>query len=632
MLKRGLAFGGILAILSGVGTYNNIYAAETGSTKFSVDVNQAVLELTVPTNPTVIDLNPTMTNASFGTADLTVRVATNNMTGYQLTMTPTNLQTDTSLIRTELIGDEEDYREIETLEQTDPISTGYTEQTFTANAWGYKITGDNYYGIDPENTTVSHPAWVTSAPTNGTNHNLTLAAKVDADTVSGAYETTLNFRAVTNAVVAKDTVTFNGNGADGGSMDEQIVLTYGQSASLPANTFTKTGYAFLGWNTAQDGSGMSYADEGTYTAISSDYSHNITLYATWMDTSSSIYNKLHPGGSGLSGGITISRAYEIAYTNAGKGMWERDEGDRDNDGDTSEYYQVTDGVYHTYDVRWDMQGMTPEICGSVTVIDDAYRALDIRDNKLYFITKLQDGKCWMTENLDFNFTQGVAISNTDTDLNSKTSWTPTRSTITAVNYSTGGITGFSGTNTAPISVDGGDWYSDLEWTDQCSKIYTCSHFNDTVPTSLDDEKHHGHVGTFYNWAAAIAENNANTDYLNTNFNMAPDSVCPKGWKLPSMVGEFTPKIDSTQEFAYMNSFYDLKNNTDRGTFGAPVYLIRFGKAYYEFNFAENGYYWSNTAFYSVSSYYAHIDSVGGPTGNTVRSDKGNAQPVRCIAR
>ena len=200
MVKRSLAFGGILAILSGVGIYNNIYAATEGTTKFSVDVNNAVLELTIPSTPAVIDLNPTMTNTSFGSTSINVHVATNNQTGYTLTMTPTNSQEDTSLIRTELIGDEEEYREIETLEQTDPISTGYTEQTFTANAWGYKITGYNYYGIDPNNTTVSHPAWTTSAPTNGIDHNLTLAAKVDADTVSGAYETTLNFYAVTNAV------------------------------------------------------------------------------------------------------------------------------------------------------------------------------------------------------------------------------------------------------------------------------------------------------------------------------------------------------------------------------------------------------------------------------------------------
>ena len=99
-----------------------------------------------------------------------------------------------------------------------------------------------------------------------------------------------------------------------------------------------------------------------------------------------------------------------------------------------------------------------------------------------------------------------------------------------------------------------------------------------------------------------------------------------------MVGEFTPTVDSTQEFAYMNSFYDMKNNTDLGTFGNPVYLIRFGKAYYEFSFASKGYYWSNTAYYDVSSYYANIESTQGPIGNTVRSDKGNAQPIRCIAR
>ena len=82
----------------------------------------------------------------------------------------------------------------------------------------------------------------------------------------------------------------------------------------------------------------------------------------------------------------------------------------------------------------------------------------------------------------------------------------------------------------------------------------------------------------------------------------------------------------------MNSFYDTQDHTDKGTFGAPVYLIRFGKAYYSVSFASKGYYWSNTAYYGISSYYANIESYYGPSGDSVRSDKGNAQPVRCIAR
>ncbi len=523
MLKRKSIWAGALASIATILFIPSVYAATTGTTKFSVDVENTALELTVPATPAVIDLNPTMTGASFGSTNVTVKVATNNITGYQLTMTPTNSQTNTSLIRTELVGSESTYREIETLDLTDPVSTGYPEEDFTANKWGYKITGDNYYGIDPNNTTVSHPTWITNEPTNGTNHNLTLAAKVDTETVSGAYETTLNFRAVTNAVVAKDTITFNGNGADSGDMSgDGFVVTSGNSTTLPTNAYTKSGYAFLGWNTAQNGSGMSYANEGTYTAISTDYSHNITLYAMWMDTSSGIYNVLHPGGSGLSGGITISRAYEIAYTNAGKGMWERDEGDRDNDGDTSEYYQVTDGVYHNYDVRWDMQGMTPEICDSVTVLDDSYAAIDIRDFSQYNIAKLQDGRCWMQDNLALD---AVETKNNLSPLNTN-----------AIQAAIDNFIANSGT--AP--QDG--WATTAISYETNSSVYNQPRINisskDVIPSDSLSTDGRWKVGIYYNYCAASIGTYCynSVSGIDTDTASAIDvknDICPANWRIPT---------------------------------------------------------------------------------------------------
>jgi uncharacterized repeat protein (TIGR02543 family) len=69
------------------------------------------------------------------------------------------------------------------------------------------------------------------------------------------------------------TVTFSSNGGSG-SMSPQSAST---STGLTANAFTRIGYAFLGWNTASDGSGVDYDDEATY-----DFSADITLYAQWQ--------------------------------------------------------------------------------------------------------------------------------------------------------------------------------------------------------------------------------------------------------------------------------------------------------------------------------------------------------------
>ena len=73
------------------------------------------------------------------------------------------------------------------------------------------------------------------------------------------------------------TVTFDAN--DGtGTMAPQASSV---PAALSANTFTRTGYTFAGWNTIADGSGTSYADEAEYT-----FSADLTLYAQWTAFSS----------------------------------------------------------------------------------------------------------------------------------------------------------------------------------------------------------------------------------------------------------------------------------------------------------------------------------------------------------
>ena len=46
-----------------------------------------------------------------------------------------------------------------------------------------------------------------------------------------------------------------------------------------------------------------------------------------------------------------------------------------------------------------MQEMTAEICQASTE-NETKRLTDTRDGKKYWVTKLADGNCWMTQNLD----------------------------------------------------------------------------------------------------------------------------------------------------------------------------------------------------------------------------------------
>ena len=72
------------------------------------------------------------------------------------------------------------------------------------------------------------------------------------------------------------TITFNANGGEG-SMEPQR-FEVGVDTALNANTFTREGYKFIGWNTAADGSGATYADEGAILELTGD----MTLYAQWQ--------------------------------------------------------------------------------------------------------------------------------------------------------------------------------------------------------------------------------------------------------------------------------------------------------------------------------------------------------------
>ena len=76
------------------------------------------------------------------------------------------------------------------------------------------------------------------------------------------------------------TINFDGNGSTGGSTASQQIAA-GNTASLNSNGFTRTGYAFTGWNTATDGSGTSYADGADYTVTPATGDTTITLYAQW---------------------------------------------------------------------------------------------------------------------------------------------------------------------------------------------------------------------------------------------------------------------------------------------------------------------------------------------------------------
>ena len=74
-------------------------------------------------------------------------------------------------------------------------------------------------------------------------------------------------------------VTFAQNGDDVTGEMANVRLSYGGNVTLPANVFNRVGYTFAGWNTAPDGSGTAYANQGQIANF--DHAGPFVLYAQW---------------------------------------------------------------------------------------------------------------------------------------------------------------------------------------------------------------------------------------------------------------------------------------------------------------------------------------------------------------
>lgn len=100
--------------------------------------------------------------------------------------------------------------------------------------------------------------------------------------------------------VYQRTVSYKSNGGSG-SMDSQTFYPDdGESVTIKANGFTRSGYSFVNWNTSSDGSGTSYNARSTYKG------NGMTLYAQWKSvfsatnwayaySSSNVWQTTHSG-------------------------------------------------------------------------------------------------------------------------------------------------------------------------------------------------------------------------------------------------------------------------------------------------------------------------------------------------
>ena len=274
-----------------------------------------------------------------------------------------------------------------------------------------------------------------------------------------------------------------------------------------------------------------------------------------------------------------------------------------------------------------MQEMTSSVCAGVAAgTTDQLR--DTRDGKYYWVSKLADGKCWMTQNLDLDLSTSTALTPATSDVS--TNWTPGYSTATQATSSTilADNTGQRSWSLGNYRITNPTTSNDCGYpkndASQCTAQFTAY----TTPTTQNkDANAHYILGNHYQWNAATAGTGGTI-----SSGQATSSICPKGWKLP--------ESNSTA----VGSFGGLINAGSIGTdvaklTSAPYYFVRGGyvSQYTDYLFEDAGNYgdyWSSTPTSNVAATTAYV--LYFRSTNYILPSSYNTRQlgfsVRCIAR
>ncbi|MBR2725744.1 hypothetical protein IKE87_00525 [Candidatus Saccharibacteria bacterium] len=515
------------------------------------------------------------TNPTFGKSTTqTATVTSDHFTGYTLTIAGSN---DTG----RLVGSNDSTKYLSS------ITTPLTESQFNTDAhndqWGFlpsklnSIT-NNSYQPSPTATTPT-TIDVTNSPTTGENYTLALAARVSSNMSLDSYGQTFVLAAT-------------GNGYDYhiGYTDNMTTIPKDQYATsaaegtvqLSSTIPTKAGFVFRGWCSQETSvdiingttcpNGATVYQPGATITLDGTSANNLLLYAIWDKG----YN-------------TFADAF-AAFN-------------KEKSGD---YYQ--------------MQDMTPEICDSI-VIGSPYTTADIakntlidtRNSKTYLVAKYADGHCWMRENLNYVFTAG--------------------GTVVAYNFQTGETFNYTTTyatqteTDTPWAEDASDGARSFKRDEDLCIGGTDINTSGGTGATCDASRPYERIGVLYNWAAATAQTKDDNPQDKTS--EVTTSICPKGWRLPSIGGDYS--------FSTLMGSYSLPTtNQSQGYSGQLQNPLNFnrpgnynwsnGALYYR---GTGGYFWSSVGYssagaYDLGFYSSYFDPQSG-------SNKGNGLSVRCVA-
>lgn len=209
-------------------------------------------------------------------------------------------------------------------------------------------------------------------------------------------------------------ITFNANGGEG-TMNAQQVTEGDTSTTLTQNSFSKTGYTFAGWNTAEDGSGDSYTDQATAPTTST------TLYAQWTPNT---YTIQFNGGEETSGSTAnMTATYDRPATLTANGFtkdgynfagWDTDSSADEvvySDGAQVENLTETANSTVTLYAVWTTKTvLAPDVSTQTRTYNGAEQTFTLEGN--YTITYQQDGQAATPKDAG---TYDLVISATETE-------------------------------------------------------------------------------------------------------------------------------------------------------------------------------------------------------------------------
>ena len=378
-----------------------------------------------------------------------------------------------------------------------------------------------------------------------------------------------------------------GNASDSNIITATITSNSPYGYHLSATTGTSTGTTSL-VNTAD--SNFSFANLSTNKATLNDFSDNTWGYSystndgtTWI---SGDYGSALSGYNGLTLDNDDSGATGTTLFNndsyAGSTAVKFKIGAKSATTQAAGTYTGTVNFYAVTNPKPipEMQNLSASECtGTMS------QAIDNRDGTLYNIQRLDDGNCWLLDNLALDLTSSTVLNGMN------------ESNTHASNITLGYL---KGTTTRDPSTDPNGQYATAgvsNWTSDYSYSVPLVNLTnkDVIPSDATSQAGQYKVGGYYNYCAASAGSYCygNGTSEGASSGNATEDICPKGWRLPTgnISGEYS---------ALANAIYGSTDSTSdptayanyRSALRLPLSgSFNNGLAYLQGSF---GYFWSST--------------------------------------